>query len=241
MQEQIFDNVCLGFWASESSAGRTHKAAELIWRLASLQEGATVLDYGSGVGKIALALAKRGVRVTGVERSGAAMRQARRISHRHCSFVESDWENYRPDRRFDCTLFWRTTLCAGTDADFRALRYARRALKPGGCLLVETRHWDAIPRPFQSRTERCCALGRLVESHSYDPVSGVQATEEAYFVKGSRVNRLYHTRRYVFAELADMCRRAGYAHVDGFDGAGTTLTNLSERMVLRACTGAGEE
>lgn len=237
VEEQIFDRLCLEFWNAEASGDRAQRAADQICSLAGLGEGSAVIDYGSGIGQVALALAERGVCVTGVERSEAAILKARQIDHSLCTFIEADWRSYAPDTVFDCAIFWRTTLCAGSGLDFQALCAARRALKSGGVLLVESRHWDRMNRQFQEQSERLFGDGKLVEEHAYDPLTGIQTTKEHYLLNDLVVRRRYQTRRYGFPELRDMCQRAGFRDIDGFDEIGAKLNNESERAVLRARAG----
>ena len=89
-------------------------------------------------------------------------------------------------------------------------------------------------RRFEARSERRSQDCLLVENHNYDPLTGVQSTEECFSFGQSKVQRRYQTRRYSFAELRGMCLRAGFDIVDGFDETGAGLSNQSERAVLLA-------
>lgn len=148
-KDQVFDRLCIDVWRAELSGERAHRAAGLIIELASLRTGSRVVDFGCGIGQIALKLAQQGVRVTGIDRSHDAIAEARSTAgHSLTVFIETDWRAYVSENTFDCALFWYTTLCSGheLDLDLEALSTARRSLHNAGVLLVETRHWDRMER-----------------------------------------------------------------------------------------------
>ena len=234
VKPQIFDELYLTFWKNEFEDARIGRERDLILHLAELQKGDKVLDLGCGIGRLSIALANEGLEVVGVDRSDDAFVEASRIPIRGCRFIKSDWRNILPTAEFNCVLFWFTTLCTDFDTDMVALEIARSSLAEGGTLLIETRHWDRMERRFDPTTIRCSEKGKLVEHHSYDPVSGQQTTDEVFEIGPARFQRTYTTRRYCFSQLRDMCLHAGFRHVDGFDENGRVLGNESERAVLRA-------
>lgn len=234
MEEQIFDRLCLDAWKGDLPGDQAVSAAELIFRLADLRPGYRLLDLGCGVGQIANAIAAWDVRVTGVDRSHEAIARAGASAEAPCTFIECDWRDFEASEPFDCVLFWRTTLCAGDEEDYQILCHVRGLLGRSGTLLVEMRHWDRMERTFQEKTMRHGDNYVLVESHSYDPLTGIQTSEEHYSGDDVDVRRRYHTRRYTFAELRGMCRRAGFDRIDGFDETGKPLSNYSHRAILRA-------
>jgi hypothetical protein len=108
------------------------------------------------------------------------------------------------------------------------------ALKPGGSLLIETRHWDSMRRNFESTTVRQSGADLLVEQHTYHPEIGVQWTDQTLLIAGRRLTRSYGIRRYTFPEMRRLCLSAGFAHVAGFDESGGILKVDSRRCVLVA-------
>jgi SAM-dependent methyltransferase len=234
MLAQIFDRLWIESWRADLAGRSPIRAAELIVKLADLHSTSTLIDFGCGTGRIAHALTQFGIHVTGIERSAEALSEARRVDNPLCRFLSADWCDYDPDPAFDCAIFWFTTLCAGPESDSEALSIARRALGPDGTLLIETRHWDRVPRRFDARTRRDSDNCTLIEKHSYDPDSRIQTTKERYFLPKRIVSRTYQTRRYGIQELRNMCLQVGFAHVDAFDEEGQPLSTDSERMILRA-------
>ncbi len=111
---------------------------------------------------------------------------------------------------------------------------ARRQLKSGGVLLLETRNWDRQPRQFDIRSDRAGPDFVLTETHRYDAASGVQTTEQTFEFVDRLISRVYQTRRYSFLDLRTMCLEAGFEQVEAFDETNAELSNESERLILRA-------
>lgn len=235
----MFDELDVEAWRQELTVGRAQHAAELITKLAALRQGSSVIDFGCGSGAVAHALAYRGISVCGIDRSEAAIMEARAGAPALCSFEQADWLEVSLERSFDCALFWYTTLCAGAERDMSALRMARKQLNTGGVLLLETRNWDRQPRQFDSRSERAGANFVLTERHAYDPTSGVQTTEQTFTFVDRAISRVYQTRRYSYLELRAMCLEAGFGQVAAFDQTSAELSNESERLILRARADGG--
>jgi 2-polyprenyl-3-methyl-5-hydroxy-6-metoxy-1,4-benzoquinol methylase len=109
-----------------------------IWDALRLSQGARVLDAGCGSGQLAIALAERGARVTGIDLSPEMIRHAR--DHARDRGVDIEWrtgdvtELADPLAVFDA-IQARVVLQFVPDVS-RALRELRRVLKPGGRLLT---------------------------------------------------------------------------------------------------------
>lgn len=231
---QIFDRRWLEFWRAEKPDEEIAEEAARIVALANLLPEALILDLGCGAGALSYALCVSGMNVVAVDRSWECLTEAAKRPHPRSLVIRCDWCLPAWGPVFDCALFWFTTLCAGRKADLEALHVAKSSLRASGTLLVETRHWDSMVKPFEPVTERRSGRGVLREIHSYDPVTGMQHTEEHFEVSGEHLVRNYCTRRYGFPELREMCLEAGFRVVDGFDERGLTLTPNSKRCILRA-------
>jgi SAM-dependent methyltransferase len=127
---------------------------DLIGRLLA-KHGATgprdILDLGCGTGSHTLALAQRGHRVTGVDRSSAMIALARdKIADANLpsglvpTFVECDIRQLDLDRRFDVALMMFTVLgYQHENADLvSALAALRRHLHPEGLFIFDV--WNGL-------------------------------------------------------------------------------------------------
>ena len=103
----------------------------------------TILDMGCGTGRLAIALAERGHRVTGADPSAGMMQVARnRPGAARVRWVDSDAAHLALETRFDLIIMTGHVFQVFLeDDDVRAtLRALRRHLAPSGKLAFETRN-----------------------------------------------------------------------------------------------------
>jgi SAM-dependent methyltransferase len=126
----------------------TEQEVTFLWDALELQPGARVLDAGCGPGRHALALARRGCEVTGIDISEDFVELATcaaREQQLPATFVRGDVRDLAYDGEFDAVI----SLCQGgfgllggpgvedpLPHDTDVLRRFARALTPGGCLAL---------------------------------------------------------------------------------------------------------
>jgi ubiquinone/menaquinone biosynthesis C-methylase UbiE len=220
----------------------TARQVEGLVRLLDLPAGARVLDLACGWGRIALPLAQRGYRVTGLDLSEAFLAKGRRDAQEaglHIDFRLGDMREIPFVGEFDAAIMmWSAFgVLESDEEDQRVLDAVARALRPGGRFLIEQMSREWVIRHFQGRDWAQREGGALVlqerelnllESRNYVRMTIVEPD-------GSR--RAYdHTFRfYTLTEFMDMLSRAGLAFraVWGdFDGQDYTL--YSRRMIVLA-------
>lgn len=237
----IFDQHYEQFWRHDRTPQEQVGEIAMIKDLAALGPGSQVLDLACAFGRIGNVLAADGIAVTGVDVSDQLLATARAEAPATAPvpvYVNQDIRHLDYDARFDAVLLWSTALGYTDEADDDLiLAGAFAALKPGGTLLIETRHWDAMHRAFQPATVRIEPGGTMVERHSYDPETGQQVTRQRILVGDQSADREYRLRRYGFPELRAACLRAGFTEVAGFDETGARLRVDSRRCVVQARKG----
>jgi 2-polyprenyl-3-methyl-5-hydroxy-6-metoxy-1,4-benzoquinol methylase len=125
---------------AQANAATPDRAADLdrVWYALRLRRGMLVLDAGCGSGQFAIALARRGAWVTGVDLSPEMIRRAR--AHAEEANVEIDWRVGEIAHLSDETATYdaihaRVLLQFVPDVP-AALRELRRVLRPGSRLLA---------------------------------------------------------------------------------------------------------
>jgi len=110
-----------------------------LWRTLAAEHGDPVLDIGAGTGRIALDLARRGVRVTALDRDPELLAELRRRGEGlPLDTVEADAREFALGRRFPlCIVPMQTIqLLDGRAGRAAFLTCARAHLEPGGALAI---------------------------------------------------------------------------------------------------------
>jgi SAM-dependent methyltransferase len=238
---EIFDEDYLWFY-EDLLEERSDGEAELILRLLELPDGAEVLDAPCGHGRIAERLAARGLRVTGLERSRLFLDRARERAAAAgvaVEYVEGDMRKLSYEGRFDALVNWFTSFGYFDDeGNRRVLDGFRRALKPGGTLLLEQASRDFVIANLSASGRSVAMTERgddlLIDKVSFDPVAGRSHTERIT-VRDGRVRRAeFSVAQPTAAELVGMLRDAGFAGVRALDERGERFEPGSRRLVTVA-------
>src|SRR5215475_6511249 len=135
----------------------TVREAEQILALVRPSPGAAVLDLCCGPGRHSLEFARRGFRVTGVDRTARYLTTARAAATRKgltVEFVQEDMRHSHRPAAFDLALNLFSSFGYFEDVadDLRVLGHLHDALKPGGQALLEMAGKEPLARTFQPRT-----------------------------------------------------------------------------------------
>jgi SAM-dependent methyltransferase len=215
--DAFFSDFYLRAYADDARSDEAAAQAVAAARLAATPERGELLDVPCGFGRHAVPLARAGYRVTGVDRSAVLLEEARRRAggERWPKLVLGDYRElpFR-DESFDAAVNLFSSLgYLGDEADTRVLAEIRRVLRPGGRLVVETMHRDALVRHWSDGDWRLLGEGRLLlEGRTFDPAAGVvQTTQTLIDGAGGRDSRTWSVRVYAATELLAMLTRAGFA------------------------------
>ena len=125
-------------WRSMEAAGHNiHGEADLVEALLADSGGSSVLDAGCGTGRVGIELARRGVRVTGVD-ADADMLAAARIKAPDIDWYEADLSDPDglPDGSFDIVLLaGNVMIFLDPGTEDRVLTNLVGRLAPGGLLI----------------------------------------------------------------------------------------------------------
>lgn len=200
----------------------------LIERLVSAHGssgGRRVLDLGCGTGGHALALARRGYQVTGVDTSSAMLRQAEQKASALSGasrprFVEGDMQHLALPDRFDVCVMMYAVLGyqLENDAALRTLAAARQHLDPGGLVLGDVWFGPAVLQlGHSSRVARVQVEdGELIressgESDLLRQISTVEISLREAEAPHREVARERHSMRHFFPkELELLLTSAGF-------------------------------
>jgi ubiquinone/menaquinone biosynthesis C-methylase UbiE len=157
-------------WHYEASVGDHAYDGDLAWYPSRIpQMSATVLELACGTGRVALSLARAGLRVIGLDLSEPMLRIARRkaalsgLADR-VTFVQGDMQDFALQRRFGtiCIPYASFSLLLTARAQNECLAAVRRHLTAGGRLLMDMNFFDTHAALSASRF-------RQYDAPAYDP------------------------------------------------------------------------
>lgn len=235
--------------ASRVDAERTRQVAWL-WPRLGLAPGGVLLDVTCGPGLYAVAFARRGVAVTGVDFGPAAVSYARALAEEKqvadlCLFVQEDVRNFDfGQNRFDAALFLYGQLAVFPRIEAeRLLSAIAAALRPGGRLVVELLDREKVDKrnsrwwftddsglwgdaPFLSLGERFWYEDEQLSCERYYTL---------HLETGKVDEILLCDQTYAVSEMVGMMHSAGFSDVDVYPGwAGLDLYDAAEWNVYIA-------
>src|SRR6185436_12837492 len=173
--KDFFGGLVVDFWRAAMTPEITRAEADFLWGSLRLAPGMRVLDVPCGDGRLALELAQRGCRVTGVDISPEFLAAAKASADERGLDVlwrQSDMRNLPFNGEFDAAY------CAGSSFGFfddegnaAFLAAAARTLVPGGRFLGDFKAAESVLPAFRESYEM--PVGDLVFSakNSYDPAA----------------------------------------------------------------------
>jgi SAM-dependent methyltransferase len=236
--EKFFDGLYGRVLSSQFEQAKSLEQARVIKRLLGVRRGQRVLDVPCGQGRITLPLARMGLVMTGVDRTGAYLAKAARLAWRGrlaVRFLQSDMRAIAFEREFDAALNWFGSFGYFSDAD--NLEFCRRtlaALKPGGRFLVEGMNKSWVLAHFRPRQESRVG-GVLVTQRSRLAPAEERIRTVWTLRRGRRAER--HTvsmRVFTGTELREFLRAAGFGEVRLYGPGGSRFTRHSRRLLAVA-------
>lgn len=235
--ENFFHGVSLDLWRKAISPKQTKAEADFLVKALECEAGAHLLDVPCGNGRLSLALASRGYRVTGVDISEEFIEEARsvvldppadaggtdRVARASCAW--NTGETPVPQfilgnmRTIEGEAIYAGGYCFGNSFGF--LEYSdmesflggvARALKPGARFVIETgMAAESVLRKFEEETSHQIEDILLTIKEQYLAEESCIDTEYVFERDGKTESRKAKHWIYTAAEIRRMLERAGFA------------------------------
>ncbi len=218
----------------------TSRQVDFLAATLGLASGARVADLGCGHGRHALELARRGVRVLGidlVEGFVARARASAAMEGLDVDFVHGDLRGLRPASPLvDHALCLFDAFGYFDDEGQREVLASAAALvEPGGALVLDVRNRD-----FVLRVPPVTALQKgddfMIDRHQFDMVSG-RLVDRRSMVRDGRVRHMeFSVRLYTVTEIRWLLEGAGFvveSIYGGFEAAPPSLARSRVVVVAR--------
>ncbi|UCH78300.1 MAG: class I SAM-dependent methyltransferase [Candidatus Coatesbacteria bacterium] len=214
--------------------------ADQIAALVEVPAGGAVLDLCCGPGRHALAFARRGFRVTGVDRKQSFLDEARRRAEDEGLNVEwvcADMREFLRLEAFDAAINLYTSFGYFEEAadDERVTSNVYRSLRPGGAFVLDLMGKEILARVFRPRRwtqeEDVIVLeeGRIQKGWTW--------LENRWIVIRDGVVREFPVRQrlYSAAELMALLRGCGFREASAYgDFVGRVYDENASRLVVAA-------
>jgi SAM-dependent methyltransferase len=213
--DDFFDATYREIEQARFAPEQTRRETDFVENALGLRAGARVLDMCCGHGRHSLELARRGYRVTGVDRNQAFV-EAGAADAREAG-VDVDWQiadmrAFVSQRAYDAVLnlFFAWGYLESEAADRQALGVMANALGPGGQLIIEYQNRELVLQHIQ-RTWRSLSGGDvLLREFQFEPsTSRLSGAQIVIRESGERVERRFDLRLYTCTELLQLLMAAG--------------------------------
>ena len=239
-ENEAFWDELYPFLFPEKAFDVAPEEVEKILRLVDFQ-GSTVLDLACGPGRHSVALAKKGYRVTGVDRSSFYLEKARsrgRDAKATVEWVQEDMRRFaRPDS-FDLALSLFTSFGYFDDKedDLRVLGNLCSSLREDGVCVLDMVGKEWLAREFQPTLSTRLEDGRLVVQQHEVIEDWTRIRNVWHLIDGEKVRSFrFQHRVYSGEELKDRLRRSGFGRVQLFgDLDGNEYGTKAKRLVAAA-------
>ena len=211
--ESFFEGVAVDMWLQALPPEHSEREAESVARLLAVPSGAEVLDVPCGGGRLSLALARRGYKLTGVDWSPEFLAHARSLDTAHgVTWERRDMRDLPWRERFDGAFCLGNSFGYLDDEGNAAfLRAVAAALKPGARFVLETPMvLENLLGHLKDRPWWKVGDVHLLVANHYDHTR-TRLEIEYTFVSNGRVDvRSGSHRAYSYRELVELIEAAGF-------------------------------
>jgi SAM-dependent methyltransferase len=225
--ETFFHGVTLDLWRKAIPPEQTQAEAQFLIKHLNCGAGSQVLDVPCGNGRLSFELAKRGLRVTGVDISEEFIEEARSILRDSANpsaaadgtdlagqlnFVLRDMRYLEDENIYDGAYCFGNSFAFLEYADMeKFLSGVARAVKPGARFLVSTgMAAESVIPEFEEQS--CHELGdlSLTIKERYNTAESCIDSEYVFEQNGQTETRVAREWIYTVAEMRRMLERAGF-------------------------------
>ncbi len=240
------DDVWEGVMPALFSRERWQEApaeVERLIALAGLQPGMHILDLGCGVGRHSLELARRGFRVTALDRTQAYLHQAAtlaRAENLHVEFVCDDMRHFVRPHAFDAVINLFTSFGYFEDPadDRRVAAGVWQSLKKGGIFILDLMGKEVLARIFRERDWHREGDLLVLEERKLGPCWDRIESCWVIFRGNQRSEYRLAIRLYSAVELIALLRDVGFTDVTVYgDLSGRPYDHTARQLIAIAHKG----
>jgi len=218
-----------------------NEEVEQFISLLNLQPGLRVCDLCCGVGRHSLELARRGFRVTAVDRTKLYLETAKEKAENEgldIKFLQEDVRSFFRPNSFEVVINLYTSFGYFEDPEDNrnTLKNIYKSLKNDGKLLLELIGKEVLARIFRERDWREEEDMLILEERKPSKDWGTIENRWIIFKDGKKYEYSFSHKLYSAVELSNLLQECGFKRVDVYgDFGGSPYDHQAKRLVLVAC------
>ena len=235
----FWETISAGLFTSERMLS-AKKEVEQIVSLLKLQAGASICDLCCGVGRHSLELGRLGYRVTGVDRTGLYLEEAKKKADEeglNIRFVQEDMRRFCEPEAFDAVINVLTSFGYFEDLedDKRVLENVYKSLKNGGKFLIDIMGKEVLARIFQEKRWRE-EDGLIILEEAKASEDWGRIDSRWIIIRDERREECrFSLRIYSASELCELLKSCGFGRVEIYgDLSGSPYDKTAQRLVVVA-------
>ncbi|HEV8610649.1 MAG TPA: methyltransferase domain-containing protein [Thermoanaerobaculia bacterium] len=216
--KDFFSGLIVDFWRAAMPEEVTRDEIEFLGKHLRLSDGSRVLDVPCGAGRLAIEIAARGCRMTGVDISSEfleAARDAARERRLDIEWRQADMRELPWQSEFDAAYCAGSSFgFLGDEGDAAFLRAVSRTLEPGGRFFADFKAAESLLPNFRESHEMRVGEIEFRARNQYDPATGTM--ESLYTITRGELmeNKRAVHRIYTASEILRMMRAAGFSNFE---------------------------
>lgn len=217
--------------------GDNRSEVNFLIKKLDLKKGMSFLDCPCGIGRHTIGLAKKGIKVTGVDITLDYLKELeQKISGKKLpvKLFNMDMRKISFDNEFDVVAnLWTSFGFFDKESDNQlVLRKLYKALKPGGKFIIQLINRDWLIKNFESTSWNEYGNEKVLERRKFDYENSIVRSVWTFIKENEEIDINVDLRVYSYHELKGMLVKAGFEDIEGFADLKEEPISRNERMMF---------
>lgn len=215
----------------------TNAEVSFILKKLNLKRGSKFLDCPCGIGRITLPLAKKGIKVTGVDITPSYLDELKQKAKHHqlkIDLFHNDMRRINFNSQFDAGgNLWTSFGYFEKESDnLLVLKKMYKAIKPGGKFLLHVINRDWIILNYQPDGWQEMKNIKVLERRTFDYATSINKDIFTYIKNGNEKSFKTDIRMYSYHELVAMFKSVGFVDIEGYGSLKEEPIDREKRMMF---------
>ena len=216
----------------------TNAEARYFIKKLNLKKSSTFLDCAVGIGRMAIPLAKQGIKVTGVDITPSYLAELKEKTDKlrlPIKLFHNDMRRINFDNEFDAAgNLWTSFGYFEKESDnLLVLKKMYKALKAQGKFVLQTINRDWIIRNFESTGWSEYKGLKILEKREFDYRRSIMNGTWTFIKDGQEKLFVAKIRIYSFHEIAAMFEKVGFVDIAGYGNIkDDPITHNNRNMIV---------